>query len=151
VPRALDVALLAPERVTALVLLSPGLSGHRWPDEMLAAARELVHAAVPADRLDDYRHRRAARVRPEDVAAMAEAQARFMVAGPRRQPGDVDPRVWEAALVMLRGVFQRLWRGPPSTELELDPRPWAGCRRYACRPCWSTASRTCPGCRTWPA
>lgn len=51
---SVDVALAAPERVTALVLIASGLSGHEWPAEMGALARERILAAVPADRLARY-------------------------------------------------------------------------------------------------
>lgn len=122
---ALDVALLAPHRVDALVLICSGLSGHVWPAAMVARARELILREVPEQRLNDYRLRRIGRVRPEDVAATARAQAQFLVAGPHREPAQVDPRVWQAAVEMLEGVFRREWNSPMYTERGLDP-PAAG-------------------------
>lgn len=107
---SVDVALAAPERVRALVLICSGLSGHQWPEEMLVQVRARVHSSVSADRLADYRLRRATRVREDDVAAMAEAQARFLVAGPERDPAEVDPAVWQSAVTMLKDVFDRQWR-----------------------------------------
>jgi pimeloyl-ACP methyl ester carboxylesterase len=88
---------------------------------MLTELRERVHSAVPADRLGDYNLHRADRVRLEDVGAIAEAQARYMVAGPKRDPANVDPELWRMAVTMLKGVFNRRWSGPLSTELHLDP------------------------------
>ncbi len=52
---------------------------------------------------------------------MAEAQARFMVAGPAREPGDVDPQVWDLALAMLRQVFKRTWGEHPVPETPPQP------------------------------
>lgn len=118
---ALDVALAAPDRVRALALICSGLSGHSWPSEMLEQVRNRVHSAVPSDRLRDYTLHRATRVRSDDVAAMAAAQARFMVAGPNRDPAQVDPHVWRLAVAMLERVFRRLWSGPPSSERQLQP------------------------------
>ncbi|MER5625060.1 alpha/beta fold hydrolase [Streptosporangium sp. NPDC002544] len=118
---ALDAALAAPGRVTALALVCSGLSGHAWPAEMLEQARVRVHSAVPADRLRRYRAGEAETVDAADVAAMAEAQVRWQVAGPDRGREDLAPAVWEAAVAMCRGVFERLWSGPPSAERQLDP------------------------------
>jgi pimeloyl-ACP methyl ester carboxylesterase len=52
---------------------------------------------------------------------MAWAQARFLVAGPAREPAAVDARAWRMAITMLEGVFRRSWSGPPSTEVPADP------------------------------
>jgi pimeloyl-ACP methyl ester carboxylesterase len=118
---SLDVALAAPQRVSALVLICAGLSGYEWPAAMREYAREHIHSTVPADRLEAYRRHDGEPVREQDVAAMALAHGRFLVAGPGREPADVDSRVWGAALTMAEGVFRRRWNGPPSTELALDP------------------------------
>lgn len=118
---SLDVALVAPQRVSALALICSGLSGYEWPEAMWEYARELIHGSVPADRLDAYRQRRGEPIREQDVSAMAQAYGRFMVAGPERDPADVDPQVWRTALTMVAGVFRREWSGPTSTESPLDP------------------------------
>jgi pimeloyl-ACP methyl ester carboxylesterase len=118
---SLDVALLTPQRVSALVLICAGLSGHEWPAAMGEYARELVHRSVAEDRLEAYRLHRGEPVREHDVAAMAQAYGRFMIAGPERDPAEVDPQVWQTALTMMQDVFRREWSGPPSTELALDP------------------------------
>lgn len=83
---ALDAALASPERVAGLVLISPGISGHRWPQSFLDAARKAVGDAVPAERLRAYREGSAEYVLDSDIEAMATAQARFTVAGPTREP-----------------------------------------------------------------
>ncbi|MFD4252685.1 alpha/beta fold hydrolase [Amycolatopsis thermoflava] len=108
---ALEAALAAPDRVSGLVLICSGLSGHEWPESMRARAAREVHSAVPAERLRAY----AARTRepdPADVEAMALAQARFLV-----------PEPSELVLDMLRDVFRRTWTGPQRTERHLEPGP----------------------------
>ncbi|MEV5298204.1 alpha/beta fold hydrolase [Amycolatopsis methanolica] len=108
---ALEAALAAPDRVSGLVLICSGLSGHEWPESMRARAAREVHSAVPAERLRAY----AARTREPDqadVEAMALAQARFLVP----EPSDL-------VLEMLRGVFRRTWTGPQRTERHLEPGP----------------------------
>jgi pimeloyl-ACP methyl ester carboxylesterase len=107
--------------VTALALIASGLSGHEWPAEMGAMARERILAAVPADRLARYREHTAEVVDPADVAAMAEAQLRLTAVGPGREPSDLDPDVWDHMVRMCRLVFERAWTGPAHTELAADP------------------------------
>jgi len=70
---------------------------------------------------EDYMDRTAASVNPADIAAMAEANVRLMVAGPDRDPAELDPAVWELALEMCRGVYAREWNGPLFTERHLQP------------------------------
>jgi len=118
---AVDAALCAPERVTALGLICSGLSGYEWSPQTLALMRERVHAAVPADRLKRYGDRTAAQVDPADVEAIAQANVRLMVVGPDRDQTDLEPAVWEQALEMCRGVFAREWNGPVFTERGLTP------------------------------
>lgn len=118
---SVDVALTAPDRVTALALICAGLSGHEWPPAMLERVRAQIDSAVPADRLSRYSSRAGGPVDPADVAAMAEVQVRFMVVGPDRSPDDLDPAVWEFSLAMCRGVLERVWSGPHATERPLEP------------------------------
>ncbi|MGW4799645.1 alpha/beta fold hydrolase [Nonomuraea sp. NPDC004297] len=118
---AVEVALAAPERVAALVLISSGLAGHQWPREMLEQAAERVHSSVPPDRLARYRAGTADRVDPADVRAMAEAHTAWQVAGPDRTRDALPAPVWEAAVEMCRLVFERDWSGPPATERHLTP------------------------------
>ena len=122
---ALDAALAAPERVAGLVLISPGLSGHRWPASFAEAARQALGGAVPPERLDAYRQGAGEQVLEADVAAMAEAQARFTVAGPTRGADEVAPEVWALATKMLRGIFAREWAERPDLDREAHP-PAAG-------------------------
>ena len=118
---ALEVALVAPERVRSLTLVCSGLPGYVWPPAMIREVKEQVHSSVPVDRLEAYQSYRSDRVNPEDVAAMAEAQARYMVAGPSRDPAQVDPEVWKLAVGMLCGVFERQWTDGPVVERHLEP------------------------------
>jgi pimeloyl-ACP methyl ester carboxylesterase len=113
---ALDAALAAPDRVAGLVLVSPGLSGHTWPEGMADPLMERIDAAVPETRRQAYRAGSNDTVVDADVEAVADAYARFWIAGPRREPGAVDPRVWDVAMTMLREVFRREW-----TEHPVDP------------------------------
>jgi len=109
-----DAALAAPERVEALALVCPGMSGHEWPEVFVRESRKMVLAAVPHERLEVYRAGRAA-PDPADVAAMAQAQARFMVLGPGRDPEDMPQEAWDLSLLMLRELFARQWSGPVLT------------------------------------
>ncbi len=118
---SLDAALLAPERVAALVLICPGVPGYRWPDEMQAEVGPLLRAAVPPERLAAYSAHSADAVLDEDIAAMAETQLRYMAVGPGRTTAVFDRDTWEFLLAMTRGVFARMWRDPASTEVDPEP------------------------------
>ena len=113
---ALDAALAAPDRVAGLVLVGSGLSGHTWPEDMADPLQDLIAEAVPEERRRAYRDGTNDTVLGADVEAAADAHARFWVAGPRRDPGAVDPRVWDTAMTMLRQVFRREW-----TEHSVEP------------------------------
>jgi pimeloyl-ACP methyl ester carboxylesterase len=115
---SIDVALAAPQRVSALALVCTGLTGWQWPAEMRAELRPLLTAAVPADRLTAYAEHTADVVLAEDITAMAQMQARFLAVGPERTPDALDPPAWELALAMARRVFEREWNGPAYTERE---------------------------------
>ncbi|KAB8189673.1 alpha/beta fold hydrolase [Nonomuraea phyllanthi] len=119
---AVEAALVAPDRVAGLVLISSGLSGHTWPDDMMAQARERVHSTVPAERLARYRSGTAGRVLPEDLDAFARAHALWQVAGPDRRLDDLDPEVWELAFAMMRQVFERSWSRRPVPERHLPAK-----------------------------
>ncbi|MGP4110412.1 alpha/beta fold hydrolase [Streptomyces sp. 4N509B] len=114
--RALDATLAAPDRVTALALISSGLSGHSWPAEMAAQARERVHSAVDPARLARYREGTAlpelAAFLPHDAEAFAAAHVRWMV------PDTAAPGVVERLTAMMREVMTRAWNGtgPPAEE-----------------------------------
>ena len=118
---SLDATLLAPERVAALVLICSGVPGYQWPAEMQAEVGPLLRSAVPPERLASYSAHTAEIVRDDDIAAMAEAQARYMAVGPGRTPTVFDRDTWEFVLDMTRGVFARMWRDPASVEIDPDP------------------------------
>jgi pimeloyl-ACP methyl ester carboxylesterase len=118
---ALDAALAAPDRVAGLVLVSPGLSGHTWPEDMADPLLDRIAATVPDERRQAYRDGTNDTVVDADVEAVADAHARFWIAGPRREPSAVDPRVWDTAMAMLRQVFRRRWTEHPVEPAELQP------------------------------
>ncbi|WP_242453945.1 alpha/beta fold hydrolase [Bailinhaonella thermotolerans] len=119
---AVEAALVAPDRVAGLVLIASGVSGHAWPEEMIAQARERVHSTVPADRLARYRSGTAEEVLPGDLDAFARAHVLWQVAGPDRGLDDLDPEVWELAFAMMRRVFERAWSRPPVGERHLSAK-----------------------------
>ena len=77
-------------------------------------------AAVPHERLTVYQAGNAS-PDPSDVAAMAEAQGRFMVLGAGRSPEEMPLEAWDLSLLMLRELFARSWSSPPNENLWPDP------------------------------
>lgn len=118
---SVDAALLAPDRVSALVLICAGVPGYEWPEAMRVETRDLLLSAVPGERLSRYGAHTAEHVFDKDIAAMAETQARYMAVGPGRTPDVFEPDVWRFVLEMTRGVFARLWRDPASEEVYPEP------------------------------
>lgn len=86
---ALELAVAQPELVSALVLVAPGLPGHDWSEELQADWAE-EEAALEAGDLD----------------RAVEVSLRTWVDGPRRRPGDVDPRVRGQVGEMQRRAFE---------------------------------------------
>jgi pimeloyl-ACP methyl ester carboxylesterase len=86
---ALEVALAAPDRVAALVLVGSGLPGHDWSKEMVATWEE-EEAALRAGDLD----------KAVDVVL------RTWVAGPGRELEDVDPDVRARVAEMQRRAYE---------------------------------------------
>jgi 3-oxoadipate enol-lactonase len=86
---ALEIALAAPERVAALVLVGSGLPGHEWSEEMKATWEE-EEAALRAGDLD----------------GAVEVSLRAWVDGPRRRPDDVDPEVRARVAEMQRRAYE---------------------------------------------
>ena len=82
---AIDAALAHPGRVSALALLGTAVSGHRWSAE----ANDLWDT-LAGDVADD------------DLDATADAEVRFWVVGPSRQPTDVNPELLAFAREMDR-------------------------------------------------
>ncbi|SEP52482.1 Pimeloyl-ACP methyl ester carboxylesterase [Amycolatopsis saalfeldensis] len=119
---SLDAALAAPSRVRRIALVGAGLSGHEWPADMAAGMQAALQAAVPLDRLEQYRAHTAERVDEADVAAAAEANARYFVVGPHRTPDVLDEQTWLAAKEMCAVVYHRMWNGPKWTEDVPDTR-----------------------------
>lgn len=113
---AVDAALAAPDRVNALALVCPGMSGHEWPEVFVRESRKMLLSAVPHERLVGYQEGNAD-PDPADVAAMAQSQAGFMVLGPGRSPEDLSPEAWDLTLLMLRESFARRWSSPANEHL----------------------------------
>jgi pimeloyl-ACP methyl ester carboxylesterase len=118
---AMDAALAAPSRITRLVLIGSGLSGHEWPPAMRADIAALTSAAVPADRLARYQAG-GATPDPADVTAIADANLRYAVAGPGRSLDALPPDVLALAREMCEHVYFRTWSGPQWTERIPDTR-----------------------------
>ncbi len=118
---ALDAALAAPERITRLALLGSGLTGHTWPDHMLADFARLAAEAVPADRYARYQAREGD-VDPADVRAMAEANIRYLVAGPAREVSVLPGEMLALVREMCSQVYRHDWSTPQWTERIPDTR-----------------------------
>jgi pimeloyl-ACP methyl ester carboxylesterase len=118
---ALDAALAAPERITRLVLLGSGLSGHTWPDHMQADLARLAAAAVPAENFARYQAREG-EVDPADVRAMAEANIRYLVAGPARDVSVLPREMLALVREMCEQVYRHEWTAPQWTERIPDTR-----------------------------
>jgi pimeloyl-ACP methyl ester carboxylesterase len=86
---ALELAFAHPERVSALVLIAPGLRDYDWSEEVTRFGEE-EEAAVDRGDLD----------------AAVELNLRLWVDGPRRGPGAVDPAVRAFVGEMQRDAFR---------------------------------------------
>lgn len=82
---AIDTALAHPGRVSALALFGTALSGQPWSAEFQQSWQRFVGTAEPD--------------------ALAEAEVRFWVVGPGREPADVDPELIEFAVELDRGAL----------------------------------------------
>ena len=100
---AIDYAVAYPEKVAALVLVGPGVSGYDFATEEINRYVEELTAAFEAD----------------DFSAVTETFARWWCDGPQRSPDQVDPIVRRHVLEMLAGSGQR-WRYY-SLERGLEP------------------------------
>ncbi|MFY1696237.1 alpha/beta fold hydrolase [Solwaraspora sp. WMMA2101] len=101
---ALDATLAHPDRVTGLALFGSALGGHDWSDATETLWDDLV-----------------GQVDPEDLDAMADAEVRFWVVGPHRQPADVDPTLLSLAREMDRRALAAEAALGDVTQHELDP------------------------------
>jgi pimeloyl-ACP methyl ester carboxylesterase len=102
---ALEVALVAPERVASLFLLAPGGSLIEHPSPWLSAAWR-----AEVDALEEG-----------DLDAAVEVNLRAWVDGPAREPGEVDPEVRSRVAVMQRRAFEVSGDWDDVEEDELDP------------------------------
>jgi 3-oxoadipate enol-lactonase len=107
---AIEAALAAPDRVSALVLVGSGLPGHEWS----AAVREYWEAEESA-------------IERGDLPAAADVNVRFWVDGPRRGPEEVDADVRRRAHAMqLRALALQVPAYERDGELEELLVPDAG-------------------------
>jgi pimeloyl-ACP methyl ester carboxylesterase len=104
---ALDFALVYPEKVTKLVLVSPGLGGYEWTHAGWYDTAEVM--------TDAYRR--------GDQEQAAELWTQIWVDGPSRASGEVDPsvrsRVYDTVLNTIRlpeGEGERQEIDPPAVE-----------------------------------
>jgi 3-oxoadipate enol-lactonase len=86
---AVDLALAAPERVGALVLVGPGLAGHRFEEEALHQLWERSEGALE-------------RGQPAEAARI---EVETWVVGVGRAPEAVDPAVRARVAEMLLGMY----------------------------------------------
>jgi 3-oxoadipate enol-lactonase len=86
---ALEVALARPELVSALVLVAPGMPGHKWSEGLRAQWAEEEKAFEAGD-----------------LDGAVEASLRTWVDGPRRNPEDVDPVVRALVGEMQRRAYE---------------------------------------------
>jgi 3-oxoadipate enol-lactonase len=101
---AIDTALAHPGRISALALLGSAVGGHEWSDEV----NELWDS-VAGD------------VDKDDLHATAEAEVRFWVVGPRRQPASVDAEFLDFAREMDRAALAAEAALGAVPQRELDP------------------------------
>lgn len=103
---ALEVALAQPDRVSALVLVAPGLPDHEWSP----AFKEFGAAEEAA-------------FEQGDMDAAAEVNVRFWVDGPNRGPDVVDPAIRDLVREMQRRAFELqepTWEQAPEEPLAPD-------------------------------
>jgi pimeloyl-ACP methyl ester carboxylesterase len=86
---ALELALESPERVSGLVLVGSGLSGHEWSEEVRA------FGAAENEALERG-----------DLEAAIEANMRMWLAGPRRSLEAIDVDLRERVGAMQRRAFE---------------------------------------------
>ena len=100
---AIDFALAYPEKVTALVLAAPGLTGYVFDSDVLKKNNEQLRQAA----MD------------EDLDMVVEYFQRSWTDGPTRSPDEVDPAVREKVRSMSIANVKK-WN-PRSVERRLDP------------------------------
>lgn len=100
---AIDFALAYPDRVSALVLVAPGLTGYEFESEPLKKNNELLTKAAKAN----------------DLKMFVEVFQQAWTDGPSRTPEKVDPAVREKVRQMAAGTLQN-WNDE-SREKRLEP------------------------------
>jgi 3-oxoadipate enol-lactonase len=101
---ALELAAESPERVSACVLVGPGIDDHEWSAE-IESFGEAEQEALDRG----------------DVEAAIDVCLEFWIAGPRRTLAAIDPGVRELAAEMQRHVFEVQKGQPPLRIARLDP------------------------------
>jgi 3-oxoadipate enol-lactonase len=104
---ALELAVLRPDLVQLLVLISPGLPGWEWSDETRAGWAEEEAAFERGD-----------------FEEAAEASLRLWVDGPRRSPEALDPAMRSAVRGMVLRSYELqgdAWDAGAEEEKTLDP------------------------------
>jgi len=100
---AVDFALAYPNRVRALILVAPGLTGYEFESEPLKKNNERINQAV----------------RDNDLKMIVEYFQRAWTDGPARTPEKVDPGVREKVKQMALSSIQS--RNAESREIRLEP------------------------------
>ena len=100
---AIDFALAYPDRVSALILVAPGLTGYEFESEPLKKNSELLNKAAQEN----------------DLKMLVEYFQRAWTDGPSRTPEKVDPAVREKVRLMAVGTLQN-WNDE-SREARLEP------------------------------
>jgi pimeloyl-ACP methyl ester carboxylesterase len=100
---AIDFALAYPDRVSALILAAPGLTGYKFDSEVLKKNNEALNKAA----------------RDNNLKMLVEYFQRSWTDGPARTPDQVDPAVREKVRQMSTGTLQN-WN-EESRESRLEP------------------------------
>jgi len=100
---AIDFALAYPDRVSALILVAPGLTGYKFESEALKKNSELLNKAA----------------KDNDLKMLVEYFQRSWTDGPARTPDQVDPAVREKVRRMSMATLEN-WNDE-SREVRLEP------------------------------
>jgi 3-oxoadipate enol-lactonase len=101
---ALELALESPERVSALVLVGPGLDGHEWSEEVRRFGKEEDEA-----------------LRRGDLEAAVQANLRLWLAGPRRSLASIEQGLRDSVADMQTRAFHLQEGHDDVRESPLDP------------------------------
>lgn len=112
---AIDATIAHPDRVEALGLVGSALSGHSWSEDAEELWEKLVGTPDPAAATEPDAEPDA------ELRATAEAEVRFWVVGPYRQPADVDQDFLDLARTMDRHALAAEQRLGEVESRELEP------------------------------